>query len=145
MARSLNKVMLIGNLGRDPELKALPSGAQVATFSMATSRRWKDKSGEMQEETQWHNIVAWGPRAEFAATYMKKGSRLYVEGRLTHRSWDDQSGVKHYTTEVVVENFVLLDPAPEGARAAGKREPIPPPPEAPEAPSGASEGEDVPF
>ena len=143
MARSLNKVMLIGNLGRDPELKATPSGSQVATFSIATNRKWKDKNGELQEETQWHNIVAWGPPAEFLATYLKKGSRLYVEGRLTHRSWEDQSGQKRYMTEVVVENFVPLDAAPEGSRGT-KREPIPPPPEPPEA-GGPTDGEDVPF
>jgi len=145
MARSLNKVMLIGNLGRDPELRATPSGAQVSSFTMATNRKWKDKSGEPQEETQWHNIVAWGPSAEFLATYLKKGSRLYVEGRLTHRTWEDQSGQKRYTSEVVVENFVPLDPAPEGARGAGKREPIPPPPEPPEAAGEPAGAEDVPF
>ena len=143
MARSLNRVMLIGNLGRDPELKATPSGSQVATFSIATNRKWKDKNGELQEETQWHNIVAWGPQAEFLATYLKKGSRLYVEGRLTHRSWEDQSGQKRYMTEVVVENFVPLDAPPEGGRGA-KREPVPPPPEPPDV-SGPTDGEDVPF
>ncbi len=143
MARSLNKVMLIGNLGRDPELKATPSGSHVATFTMATNRKWKNKEGEWQEETQWHNIVAWGPQAESITTYLKKGSRLYVEGRLTHRSWDDQSGQKHYMTEVVLENYVMLDPVPEGARGTGKREPIPPPAESEEAASTAEE--DVPF
>ena len=144
MARSLNKVMLIGNLGRDPELKATPSGSQVATFSIATNRKWKDKNSEWQEDTQWHNIVAWGQQAEFIATYLKKGSRLFVEGRLTHRSWEDQGGQKKYITEVVLESFVTLDPAPEGARGAGKRDPIPPPPEPPDA-SGPTDGEDVPF
>jgi single-strand DNA-binding protein len=119
MARSLNKVMLIGNLGRDPELKALASGSHVTTFTMATNRRWKGKDGEMQEETQWHNIVAWAQRAEFIATYLKKGSKIYVEGRLTHRSWEDPNGQKHYATEVVVEDFVTLDQAPEGAKGAG--------------------------
>ncbi len=143
MARSLNKVMLIGNLGRDPELKSLTSGTHVATFSMATSRRWKGKDGEFQEETQWHNIVAWGQSAETISTYLKKGSRVYLEGRLTHRSWDDPNGQKRYITEVVAENFVFLDAAPEGARGATRREPIPPPPEAPDAP--APEADDVPF
>ncbi|HEX7343620.1 MAG TPA: single-stranded DNA-binding protein [bacterium] len=144
MAVSLNRVTLIGNLGRDPELRATPSGAQVTTFSMATNRRWKDKSGEWQDDTQWHNIVAWAQTAEYIATNMKKGSRIYVEGRLTNRSWEDQGGQKHYRTEVVLEGFVNLDPTPEGGRG-GKREPIPPPPEPPEAVSGAGEGEDVPF
>ncbi|MFH1863130.1 MAG: single-stranded DNA-binding protein [bacterium] len=143
MARSLNKVMLIGNLGRDPELRSTPSGTNVTTFSMATSRKYKGKDGELQEETQWHNIVVWGPQAEFIATYLKKGSRLFVEGRLTHRSWEDQSGQKKYTTEVVAENFVPLDAAPEGARGAYRGEPTPPPPES----EGDSrrEDEDVPF
>jgi single-strand DNA-binding protein len=145
MPRSLNKVMLIGNLGRDPELRSTPSGTHVTTFTMATNRRFKGQDGEWQDETQWHNIVAWGQRAEFIATYLKKGSRLYVEGRMTTRSWDDQSGQKRYTTEVVAENFVPLDPAPEGAREAGRREPIPPPPEPPEEAGGPEEEEDVPF
>ncbi|MCX6640916.1 MAG: single-stranded DNA-binding protein [bacterium] len=144
MARSLNKVMLIGNLGRDPELKATASGTQVTTFTLATNRRYKDKSGEFQEETQWHNIVAWGNQAEFIASYMKKGSRVYVEGRLTHRSWDDKDGQKHYMTEVVLEHFVPLDAPPEGARTGARREPVPPPPEPPEA-IGSADGEDVPF
>jgi single-strand DNA-binding protein len=143
MARSLNKVMLIGNLGRDPELKATPSGTQVSTFSIATNRKWKDKNGEWQEDTQWHNVVAWGQQAEFIATYLKKGSRLFVEGRLTHRSWEGQDKQKHYITEVVMENMVPLDAPPEGARG-GKRDPIPPPPEPPEA-GGPTDGEDVPF
>lgn len=144
MARSLNKVMLIGNLGRDPELKSLPSGSHVASFTMATSRRWKDKNGEMQEETQWHNVVAWGPQAETIATYLKKGSKVFVEGRLTHRSWDDQQGQKRYVTEVVLESFVFLDGAPEGGRVT-RREPIPPPPEPPVDVTGGGEEEDVPF
>jgi single-strand DNA-binding protein len=110
---------------------------------MATNRRWKDKNGELQEETQWHNIVAWGSQAEFLATYLKKGSKVFIEGRLTHRSWDDQQGQKRYMTEVVVEQIVLVEGAPEGAR--GGRPPVPPPPEPPEsAPSGGEE-EDVPF
>ncbi|TKJ41671.1 single-stranded DNA-binding protein [candidate division LCP-89 bacterium B3_LCP] len=145
MARSLNKVMLIGNLGRDPELKSTPSGQSVATFSMATNRRYKNKEGEWQDETQWHNIVAWGNRAETIATYLKKGSKIYVEGRLTHRSWEDQEGQKKYMTEVVLEYFAYLDPIPEGAKGAGQREPVPPPPQdTPE--SAAPDGEDdVPF
>jgi single-strand DNA-binding protein len=142
MARSLNKVLLIGNLGRDPELKSLPSGSHVATFTLATNRKWKDKNGEFQEETQWHNIVSWGPQAETIATYLKKGSKVFIEGRLTHRSWDDPQGQKRYITEVVAENFVFLDAPPEGSR--GGRPPVPPPPESPEDVPGGEE-EDVPF
>ncbi len=142
MARSLNKVMLIGNLGRDPELRTTPSGQNVATFSMATNRRYKNREGEWQDETQWHNIVAWGNQAEFITNYLKKGSRLFVEGRLTHRSWEDQNGQKRYITEVVLENFVPLDPAPEGAFRGDAA--VPPPPEPPED-QGAPEADDVPF
>lgn len=141
MGRSLNKVMLIGNLGRDPELRATPSGQNVATFSMATNRRYKNRDGEWQDETQWHNIVVWGNRAEFITNYLKKGSRLFVEGRLTHRSWEDQSGQKKYMTEVVVENFVPLDPLPE---SGSRSDAVPPPPEPPTEPSGPPE-DDVPF
>jgi single-strand DNA-binding protein len=144
MAFSLNRVMLIGNLGKDPELKALASGSHVATFSLATNRRWKDKNGETHDETQWHNIVAWAWQAEALAKNLKKGSKVYVEGRLTNRSWDDQQGQKHYITEIVLENFVLVDGAPEGAR--GGRPPVPPPPEPPDnVPHGGGEEEDVPF
>ncbi len=144
MARSLNKVMLIGNLGRDPELRSTTSGQNVTSFSMATSSKWKDKNGEWQEDTQWHNIVAWRQLAETVATYLKKGSRVYIEGRLTSRSWEDQEGQKKYMTEVVMQNFVFLDPAPEGAQGAGQREPIPPPPEPPED-TGTPDEDDVPF
>lgn len=144
MARSLNKVLLIGNLGRDPELRTTPSGANVATFTLATNRRWKDKNGEWQDETQWHNLVAWGPQAETIGSYLKKGSRLFVEGRLTHRSWDGQDGQKHYITEIIVENYVFLDAAPEGAKGVAKRETIPPP-DYPEEPGSAAEADDIPF
>ena len=144
MARSLNKVMLIGNMGRDPELRSTPSGTHVTTFTMATNRKYKGKDGELQDETQWHNIVVWGNQAEFVANYLKKGSRIFVEGRLTHRSWEDQNGQKRYITEVVAENFVPLDAPQEGAQGAGRREPVPPPPE-PSDDAGAPDDDDVPF
>jgi single-strand DNA-binding protein len=105
----VNKVILIGNLGRDPEVRSTPSGQPVASFSMATSRRWKDKNGNKQEETEWHNIVVWGKQAEIAGQYLKKGKQIYLEGRLQTRSWDDkQSGEKKYRTEVVCDNFQML-------------------------------------
>ncbi|MBU0517574.1 single-stranded DNA-binding protein [bacterium] len=140
MARSLNKVMLIGNLGKDPELKNTASGTAVATFSMATNRRYKDKDGEWQDDTQWHNIVAWSNKAETITNYCKKGSRIYIEGRLTTRSWDDKDGQKKYMTEIITDNFVLLDPPPEGAV---RGEPIPPP-QPPEG-LGPQDEDDVPF
>jgi single-strand DNA-binding protein len=114
----LNKVMLIGNLGRDPEVRSTPSGQPVANFTLATSRRWKDKSGQRQEQTEWHNIVVWGKQAEIAGQYLTKGKQVYVEGRLQTRSWEDkQSGEKKYRTEVVCENFQML-----GQRGGGGTE-----------------------
>ncbi len=102
----LNKVFLYGNLTRDPELKALPSGSQVANFGLATNRTYKDKNGQKQEATEFHNIVAFGRTAEVIAQYCKKGRPIFVEGRITTRSWDDkESGKKNYRTEIVVENF----------------------------------------
>jgi single-strand DNA-binding protein len=105
----VNKVILIGNLGRDPEVRSTPSGQPVASFTLATSRRWKDKSGQKQEQTEWHTIVCWGRQAEIAGQYLTKGKQIYVEGRLQTRSWDDrQTGEKKYKTEVICENFQML-------------------------------------
>lgn len=101
----LNKVLLIGNLTRDPELKAIPNGTKVTSFSLATNRTWKDQNGARQEAVEYHNAVVFGRPAEVIAQYAKKGSSLYVEGRLQTRSWDDASGVKKYRTEIIVENF----------------------------------------
>jgi single-strand DNA-binding protein len=101
----LNKVQLIGNLTRDPEVRALPSGAKVASFSLATSRTWKDKDGSKKESTDFHNIVAFGQLADIIAQYSKKGSSMYVEGRIQNRSWDGPDGQKKYRTEIVLENF----------------------------------------
>lgn len=105
---SLNKVMLIGNLGKDPEVKYTTGGHAVATFSLATTRKWRDKEGGDKEETQWHNIKVWGRQAEIAQQYLKKGRQIYVEGRLEHRQYDDKDGNRKYFTEVVVEQFVML-------------------------------------
>jgi single-strand DNA-binding protein len=105
----LNKVILIGNLGRDPEVRSTPSGQPVASFTLATNRRWKDKSGQRQEQTEWHNIVVWGRQAEVAGQYLTKGKQIYLEGRLQTRSWDDKtSGEKKYRTEIVCDNFQML-------------------------------------
>ena len=101
----LNKVQIIGNLTRDPELKSLPSGIKVMSAALATNRTWKDPSGVKKEATEYHNVVAFGKPAELIAQYMKKGGSLYVEGRLQTRSWDDKEGKKNYRTEIVVENF----------------------------------------
>lgn len=107
MPRSVNKVILIGHLGRDAETKFTPSGAAATKFSLATGRRWKDKqSGEWKEETDWVNVVLW--RQENLANFLTKGKPVYVEGRLQTRSWDDKDGKKHYMTEVVAEEVILL-------------------------------------
>jgi len=105
----VNKVILIGNLGRDPEIRSLPSGQPVASFSVATSRRYKDRDGQRQEQTDWHNVVCFGRQAEIAGQYLTKGKQIYVEGRIQTRSWDDkQTGEKKYRTEIVCENFQML-------------------------------------
>lgn len=109
----LNKVLLIGNLGRDPEVRSTPSGQQVATFTLATSRRWRDRDGNRQEQTEWHTVVCWGKQAEIAGQYLTKGKQVYVEGRLQTRSWDDKtSGEKRYKTEIVCDNFQMLGGRP---------------------------------
>jgi single-strand DNA-binding protein len=105
----VNKVILIGNLGRDPEVRSTQSGQPVASFTLATSRRWRDKAGQKQEQTEWHNIVVWGKQAEIAGQYLTKGKQVYIEGRLQTRSWDDrQTGEKKYKTEIVCDTFQML-------------------------------------
>lgn len=123
MAKSVNKVILLGTLGKDPELKYTPQGTPVAKFSMATNESYKDKqSGEWKERTEWHNIVAWQRTAEVAAEYLKKGSKCYIEGRITTRSWDDkESGQKRYMTEIVVNDLVLVGGRGEGGGEGGGR------------------------
>jgi single-strand DNA-binding protein len=109
MSKSVNKVILLGNLGKDPEVKYTPSGTAVATLSLATEEKTKDKSGEWQTKTEWHNVILWSRLAEIAGEYLKKGGKVYIEGRLQTRSWDDkQSGQKKYMTEVVGQELVLL-------------------------------------
>lgn len=111
MARGINKVILIGNLGRDPEIRYTPSGLAVANVTVATSEGWKDKtSGEMQERTEWHRVVFYQRLAEIAGEYLKKGSKIYVEGRLKTTKWQDKNtGQDRYTTEIIAENMQMLD------------------------------------
>ena len=121
MAKSVNKVILVGNLGKDPEVKYTPSGVPVAKFSLATNERYKDKSGEWQDRTEWHNIVAWQRLAEIVGEYVKKGSKIYIEGRLQTSSWEDkQSGEKKYRTEIVASDLVLLGGRGEGGDSEGR-------------------------
>lgn len=116
----LNKALIIGNLTRDPELKALPSGIQVASISVATNRVWKDQNGSKQESTDYHNVVVFGRQAETAAQYLKKGSSVLVEGRMQTRSWDGQDGKKQYRTEVVADRIQFGNrPGGAGEGAAG--------------------------
>jgi single-strand DNA-binding protein len=104
----VNKVILIGNLGKDPELRYTPAGQPVATFSLATTERWTDKSGQRQDRTEWHNIVAWGKLGELVNQYLKKGRSAYIEGRISTRSWDDKDGNKRYKTEIVASQIQFL-------------------------------------
>lgn len=119
MARGINKVILIGNLGRDPEVKYTPAGQPVAEFTVATTESWTDKDGQKKEQTEWHRIVAWRRLAEICGQYLKKGSRVYIEGKLQTRSWDDQSGQKRYMTEVVARDMQMLDTRGEGGGGGG--------------------------
>jgi len=119
--RGVNKVLILGNLGRDPETRFLPSGDAVTTFSIATSESWKDKSGNEQSKVEWHNCVAFKRTGEIAAQYLKKGSKVYVEGQLRTQSWD-KDGQKHYKTEIVVRELQLLGDKP-GGRPEEARDP----------------------
>lgn len=115
----LNKVMIIGRLTRDPELRTIPSGQTVATFSVATSRNWKDAQGQAQSVTEFHNIVAWRKLAEIVGQYLKKGKQVYIEGYLQTRSWDDQAGQKRYRTEIVADNMIMLGSPTGSAPTSG--------------------------
>ncbi len=105
----INKVILVGNLGKDPEVKHLDSGTTVASFSLATTETYKDKEGKRAQQTEWHNIVVWRKLAEVAEKYLTKGSKIYLEGKIRTRSWEDKEGNKRYTTEIIADNFTMLD------------------------------------
>ena len=130
-------LILVGNLGRDPEMRYTPSGQAVATFSLATNRKWKDKEGQMQDQTEWHNIVAWGRQAEIAKEYLKKGSPLFVEGRIQYRTYNDREGNKRFITEIVAQSVQML--GRKGAEAA------PDMPEETAAEAPPSSDEEIPF
>jgi len=128
---SLNKAMLIGNVGRDPEVRYLDGNngqAKVATFTLATTERYRDRNGETRENTEWHNIVAWRSTADVVEKYVKKGTQVYIEGRIRTRSWDDQTGNKRYTTEIIADTLQLLgkrqdNPAGQGYQQGGYGQP----------------------
>jgi single-strand DNA-binding protein len=141
---TLNKVMLIGRLGQDPELKYTPSGAAVLTLSVATNTSYKGQDGNAVEHTEWHRVVVWRKLAEIMAQYAKKGTRVYVEGKLSTRSWDDKDGTKRYTTEITADQMQLLES--RGEKGAPEPSEIVPPPDqqAYETPTN-SEADDLPF
>src|SRR3989344_6080306 len=118
----LNKVMIIGNVVRDPDIRTTPSGQNVASFSIATNLVWKDKNGQRQQKAEFHTIVAWRRLGEIVGQYVKKGSKIYLEGRLETRSWDDQNGIKRFRTEIIADNMIMLDKA--GGRPAETAGPV---------------------
>ena len=148
---SVNKVILVGNLGRDAELRYTPGGAAVATLNLATTEVWNDKSGQRQEKTEWHRIVLWGKTAETLSEYLLKGRQIYVEGRLQTRQWEDRDGNKRYTTEVRSDRVVLLSGRGEGGGAqAGRQHGDEQDQRAPTAAAAPAEGaelteDDIPF
>ena len=124
MARGVNKVILIGNLGNDPEVRYTPSGSAVASVSLATSETWKDKqSGELQERTEWHRVVFFNRLAEIVGEYLHKGSKIYVEGSLRTRKWQDKNGLERYTTEIIANEMHMLDSKGGGAGAIHQEKP----------------------
>ena len=143
MPKSVNKVILVGNIGKDPEVRYTPSGVALAKFSLATNERFKDKSGEWQDRTEWHNVVAWQRLAEIISEYVHKGDKLYIEGKLQTSSWEDrQSGEKRFRTEIVARDIVLLG-TPDGPEHRTRhvdeeREPV-------VAGAGEITDEDIPF
>ena len=147
---SVNKVILIGNLGKDPEIRTTPQGTTLARFSVATTTAWKDASGAKQERTEWHDIVAWEKLAQICGEYLQKGKQVYVEGSLQTRSWEDQNGQKRYKTEIKASNVVMLGRREDGARsrsAGGATSSAREVADAPEATVSAGGGydDDVPF
>ena len=108
----VNRVFLLGRLGKEPELRYTPQGTPVANFPLATDRKWRDRNGNLQSQTEWHNIVIMGKQAETAASYLKKGSLIFLEGRIQTRNWEDKDGNRHYRTEIVARNFRFLDRKP---------------------------------
>lgn len=145
MAGSLNKVMLIGNLGADPDVRTTPNGAQVANFRVACTESWTDQSGQKQERTEWVTIVAWKKLSEIIQRFLRKGSKVYVEGKLQTRTWEDTNGGKRYATEVLCEKLLMLDGRPQGGsgfadqtqkRETGSAQP---------AGSGGTDDDDLPF
>ena len=147
MARGVNKVILIGNLGKDPEVRYMPNGNAVANITLATSESWKDKtSGEQQEKTEWHRVVMFRRLGEIAGEYLKKGSKVYIEGKLQTRKWQDSSGNDRYTTEIVADQMQMLDSRGGSANFSGESKSAPTTAPAPAAAAaGGDFDDDIPF
>jgi single-strand DNA-binding protein len=149
MARGINKVILIGNVGQDPETRAMPSGTTVCNLRVATSESWRDKqSGDLKEQTEWHNVAMFGRLAEIAGEYLRKGSQVYIEGRLRTRKWQDKQGNDRYTTEIVANEMQMLGSRGGGATGGGGGESRPAREPASEVTSSTEDGgfdDDIPF
>ncbi len=137
MSRSVNKCILVGNLGGDPQVRYTGSGTAVATFSLATGESWMDDKGDKQERTEWHQLVAWKKLAEICGEYLKKGSKIYCEGKIQYRTYDDKNGVKRYITEIVMDQMVMLGDRPNAENYI--------PPSQPQGQAGTGKDEDLPF
>ena len=139
-SKGVNKVIIVGNLGQDPEVRYMPNGNAVANISVATSESWKDQQGQVQERTEWHRVVMFKKTAEVAGQYLRKGSQVYIEGKLQTRKWQDQNGQDRYTTEIVSDNMQMLGSKQGGAQNQGYQAPQQPQQPAPQPP-----GNDAPF
>ena len=147
MASGVNKCILIGRLGKDPDVRYTSNGGAVANFNLATNESWTDKAGQKQERTEWHRIVVWGKLGELCGQYLSKGRQAYVEGRLQTRDWTDKDGNKRYTTEIVAQNIQFLGGSAgqgQSASAGGSPDFVPPPSDGPDM-GGDSGGDEVPF
>ena len=142
---SLNKVMIIGNLGKDPEVRYTTSGAAVASFSVATTEKFKNKSGEWEEKTEWHNVTLWSRLAEIAGEYLSKGKTVYIEGRLQTRKWQDKDGKDRYTTEIVGEKMQMLSAKGDGGGKSGGGRSGGEPTAAYDEPVSYNQDDDIPF
>jgi single-strand DNA-binding protein len=138
---SVNKVILIGNLGADPEVRSLDNGAKVASFRMATTERYKDRDGNLKENTEWHNVEVWRGLADVAEKYLRKGGQVYIEGRLRTRKWTDKTGADRYTTEIVGQEMTLLGGKPQGGESSARPSQV----NEPEVNMGSEPGDDLPF
>lgn len=144
--RGINKVIVLGNLGNDPETRHMPNGNAVTNTSIATSESWKDKNtGQQQEKTEWHRVVFFNRLAEIAGEYLRKGSKVYIEGSLRTRKWEDSNGVERHTTEIVASDMQMLDSKPDGQQGGYQQQPSQPQQQSAPSPAAAEFEDDIPF